>query len=38
MKDTSPHFEPLEETERTGIPGLAEALREEGTTPPSMSS
>jgi hypothetical protein len=30
MKDTPPHFEPLEEIESTGIPGLVEVLREEG--------
>jgi hypothetical protein len=30
MKDTPSHLEPLEEIERTGIPGLLEVLREEG--------
>jgi hypothetical protein len=30
MKDTPTHFEPLEEIERTGVPGLVEVLREEG--------
>ena len=37
-KDTPPHFKPLEEIERTGIPGLVEALREEGTDDAGMSS
>ena len=30
MRDTPPHLKPLEEIEKTGIPGLVEVLREEG--------
>ena len=29
MRDTPPHLKPLEEIEKTGIPGLVEVLREE---------
>lgn len=30
MRDTPPHLKPLEDMEKTGIPGLVEVLREEG--------
>jgi len=30
MKDTPPHLKELEEIEHEGIPGLVEALRQEG--------